>query len=401
MKDILRTVPLFRLLDDEELDKICEVAKIEKHGAGSELFEAGDPPDCFYLISSGKVKIRIPPQEGQAERVLYLGKGKFFGEMGVIRNTPRTADALVQEEGDLVKISQEDFDVLMSLHEKISTKIMTAYMGRATELEDAKVRGGSVEKPHCLLFFSTGAGAGASFLCANMATKIHQLTQKKVLVLDMDMEGPTQHLYGGYRGQVGGMRSLFSSPQITSDAIRGAARRLQSGVELLGGPGLPEEDDVTAEIMPELLRNALKAYEYVLVDTTSGLNDLTLALMKACDVSYLTVAPNLVSVSRSETLLEKLESQGLGSRTRLILNKFDKGRGMTPVILQERLGKKVLGQVRFDDRLALEALDVGAPAVLHGPKARVSADLTRLARQALSLGGEDDGEGFSLWNLFG
>jgi pilus assembly protein CpaE len=290
----------------------------------------------------------------------------------------------------------------MSLHEKISTKIMTAYMGRATELEEQRPQGGSVEQPRSLLFFSTGAGAGASFLCANLAPKIHQLTEKKVLILDMDVEGLTQHLYGGYRGQVGGLRSLFSSPQITPDAIRGAARKLKSGVELLGGPGLPDEEATTPEIMAELIRNALKAYHHVLVDTTSGLNPLTVALMKACDVSYLTVAPNLVSVTRTETLLEKVEGFGLGDRIRLIFNKFDKGRGMTAQILEQRLGKKVLGQVRYDDGLALQALDEGTPAVLRSPKARVSVDLARLSRQSLRLsGGNEEESGFSLWNLFG
>jgi Flp pilus assembly CpaE family ATPase len=399
VKDIIRSVPLFRLLDEEELAKVHEISKLESHAAGSELFEAGDKSDSFYLVASGKVKIVIPPLEGKLERVLYLGKGKFFGEMGVIRNTPRNAAAVVHEETELLRISQEDLDVLMSMNEKISTKIMTAVMGRAAEQEETGSTG-NVEKPSTLVFFSTGAGAGASFLCANLGVKIHQLTQKKVLILDMDVEGPTQHLYGGYRGQVGGIRSLFSSPQVTSDAIRGAARKLTEGVELLGGPGIPEEDAATPEIMPEVLRNARKAYDYVLIDTTSGLNPLTQALMKAADACYLTVAPNLVSVSRTENILEKVESLELGERIRLILNKFEKGRGMTPAILQQRLGKKVVGQVRYDDKLALQALNEGKPVVTGSPKAWVSVDLTRLARQALSLGG-DEKEGFSLWNLFG
>lgn len=401
MKDILREVPLFRELDDGELDKVCEKASVERLGAGAELFRAGGPSDCFYVIRSGRVKIRIPADAGKEERVLYLGQGKFFGEMGVIRNTPRTADAEVNEDAELVRVSQEDFDLLMSMDEKLSKKVMAAYMGRAAELKEEAGGGGSVDQPQSLLFFSTGAGAGASFLAANMAVKIQQLTQKSVLILDMDVEGPTQHLYGGYKGAVGGIRNLFNAPQLTKDAIRGAARKLSTGVELLGGPGVPDEAAATPEIMGELLRNALKAYHHVIVDTTSGLSAITEALMKACDVNYLAVAPNLVSVSRAETLIKKLDELGVGAKTRLILNGHERGRGMTSEILEARLGKGVLGQVAFDDSRALKALEDGEPVVVQAPKARVSADLTRLARQALSIQGGEQSSGFSLWNLFG
>lgn len=402
VKESIRTVPLFRLLDDSELDRVCEVAKVEQHPSGEELFKKGDHSDYFYLVVSGRVKIRIPAAPGKEERILYLGQGKFFGEMGVIRNTPRNADAEIQDDAELISISQNDFDQLMSMDEAISKKVMGAYMSRLIELNEEHGVKGSVDDPSSMLFFSTGAGAGASFLCANLAVKIHQLTQKSVLIVDMDLEGPTQHLYGGYGGEVGGLRGLFSSPQITREAIKGASRKLSSGVELLGGPGVPVPGAVTPEIMPEFVRAALRSHYYVLIDTTSAMTPINEALMNVVHASYLAVGPNRVSLHRAVAILERLDELGLGDKVRLFLNKHQTGRGITTSFLEEQLGKKVVGQVRYDDTRCLPALNEGKPVCEMDPKARISAELTRAARQALSLqGGEEDAEGFSIWNLFG
>ncbi len=403
LKELFRAVPLFRLLDDQELDRISQVAKLEDKPAGEVLFRTGDVSDSFYIVLSGRVKITIPPQDGKEERILYLGKGKFFGEMGVIRNTLRNADASIQDTAQLVTIHREDFDLLMSMDEQISKKVMGAYMNRLIELREEKDSGGSVERPSSMLFFSTGVGAGASFLAANLAAKIHKMTQKSVLVIDMDIEGPTQHLYGGYKGDVGGLRSLFSSPQITKEAIKGACRKLSSGVDLLGGPGVPGREQATPEIMPELIRNALQSHYYVIVDTTSSLNPITESLMQVCDATYLAVAPNIVSVRRAETNLERIEELGLGSKIRLLLNKHEKGRGITREILEDHLGKKVIGQLSYDDKGALEALNAGQPLVVQAPDSKLAVDAGRAARQALSIPGKDEAHrsGFSIWNLFG
>lgn len=402
--DILKAVPLFSNMDEGEMKSVVELASVREFPAGSTLFLAGDPSSCFYVVAKGRVKIRIPERDGQPERTVSLGVGKFFGEMGVIRGTPRMADALVDEDAELISIEQEDFDQLMAIDEAISEKVMSAYLDRLKELDAQKGDGGEPGRdPRCLLFHSAGGGAGASFLCANLALKIRDLTSKNVLVLDLDFEGPTQHLYLGYRKPVGGLRGVFSAPQITESSIKGAARRISTGVELLGGPGVPPPEDAAPERLEELVREARKGYDYVLVDTTSAINTYNDTLAGLVDAVHVVVGPDPVTVSRAQPLLEHLGKLEAAAPTRVLLNRQRARQGLEPEAIQEAIGHPLMGRVENADAQALDALIEGNPVAKRSPRSMVAVQLSKLARQLVSVpSSKGDGGGwFSIWNLFG
>lgn len=405
VSDILKEVPIFSKLDADELERVVELATVRDYSAGATLFSRGDPPNAFHVVARGRIEIRIPAEEGGEERTVTLGQGKFFGEMGVIRGTPRMADAVVAEDVELVSIEADDFDQLMSIDEKVSEKVMAAYLERVKELEEAKKEAGqdhSSDEPRTMLFLSPGAGSGASFLCANLAVKIRDLTQKTVLVLDLDLQGPTQHLYLGYDKPVGGLRAVFNAPQITSSAVKGAARRLPWEVELLGGPGVPDVEEVSPDRLRELVRAASKAYDYVLVDGTSAISPLNDALVRACDATHVVIGNDKVTLTRVEPMLKHLEEEGFRDKVRLVLNKQRPRHGLDPSAIEETFQRTVLGRVEYADSLVMDALGEGAPVAKHSPRSMVAVQLSKLARQLLSLPSSmiEDLRTFSIWNLF-
>ncbi len=404
--DILKGVPLFAGLDEHELRSVVELASVREYVAGTTLFSTGDPSDSFFVVAQGRVKIVIPSPDGSDEKVVSLGHGKFFGEMGVIRGTPRMATAQVEEDAELVTILAEDFDKLMGVDERISEKVMGAYLARMRELEGAKDGDRRHDEIRVLAFTSVGSGAGASFLVANLAPKIRDLTQKTVLVVDLDFQGASQHMFLGYAKPVGGLGGAFASPQMTPSTLHGAARRMPFGIDFLGGPGSPDPEEISEDRVVELLREASNAYDYVLVDTssspTAAVND---AIFRAADSVHVVIAPDPVSLSRSETLLARLSGLGLESRLRVVLNKVRHGSGLDPEAIEAQLKRELNGRIEFADSLVLDSLVEGSPVVRRNPRASVSIQVTRLARQVLSLPtqGTSAGTGswFSIWNLFG
>lgn len=402
MREALRSMPLFHALSDEELLKIEAIVQEVQFPAETTLFEYGQPSDSFFLVVSGKVKIRIPAAGAGDERILYLGKGRFFGEMGVIRNTPRSADAIVQEDAELLRISQEDFDGLMAVDDGISGKIMAAYHGRMNELREEREGGRTLdtEHPKAIAVWGVGGGAGASFTTANLAVKLAQITQKTVLVVDLDLEGASQHLYLGAKGHLGGLSSVFSASQITTGAIRGSARKTEGGVELLGGPGMPSADKVPAEIIPEFLRNALRSYYYVLIDLPSAGTGYRKAVLESCDVNYLVVGSDPISQERARAKIELLEGLGLKERTRVVLNKVRKGQTNLKEEVQNSLSTPILGELVLEEASCFQALNARVPVVVQAPTSAVSSEMTRLTRQAVSLpASSPPSRGFSLWGL--
>ena len=91
----LETIPLFRLLDRNDLQALRFITQERQFAAGQEIFQEGAPGDGVYFVKSGLVEISA----GQTGRRVFsqLGPGEIFGEMAVIEHRPRSATATAVE----------------------------------------------------------------------------------------------------------------------------------------------------------------------------------------------------------------------------------------------------------------------------------------------------------------
>lgn len=91
----LETIPLFRLLNRNELQALHFITQERRFDPGQEIFHEGAPGDGVYFVKSGLVEIWA----GQVERHVFsrLGPGEIFGEMAVIEHRPRSATASAAE----------------------------------------------------------------------------------------------------------------------------------------------------------------------------------------------------------------------------------------------------------------------------------------------------------------
>src|SRR5580692_5523849 len=87
----LETLPLFRLLNNNELKALRFITQERQFAAGHEIFKEGAAGDGVYFVKSGLVEITA----GKGERRVFsrLGPGEIFGEMAVIEHRPRSASA--------------------------------------------------------------------------------------------------------------------------------------------------------------------------------------------------------------------------------------------------------------------------------------------------------------------
>ena len=104
------------------------------------MFHEGEIGDKLYLILDGKVRIsRNLPGMGE-EALAVLGAGEAFGEMSLIDDTPRSADALVHERTRLLVITREAFEDLLFLHKDLAYEILWNFVktlsGRLREAND-------------------------------------------------------------------------------------------------------------------------------------------------------------------------------------------------------------------------------------------------------------------------
>ena len=136
----LRKVELFSGLKSDAVQLIAQVSSEESHALGTRLFRHGDAGDKLYLVLEGKVRIsREVPGMGE-EALAVLGPGKVFGEMALLDESPRSADALVHERCRLLTISKDSFDDLLFLHKDLAYEVLWSIVamlvGRLRETTD-------------------------------------------------------------------------------------------------------------------------------------------------------------------------------------------------------------------------------------------------------------------------
>lgn len=120
----LSKVDLFSGLKPQALDLIAKVSTEESHAVGTKIFQHGDAGDKLYLILEGKVRIsRDVPGMGE-EALAVLGAGQVFGEMALLTEAPRSADARVHERCRLLTIPKDGFDDLLFLHKDLAYEVL-------------------------------------------------------------------------------------------------------------------------------------------------------------------------------------------------------------------------------------------------------------------------------------
>jgi CRP-like cAMP-binding protein len=120
----LGSIHLFRGLSPRSLERIAAIAGEERHEPGSMVFREGELGDKLYFVLEGKIRISRNLAGMGEEALAILGPGDAFGEMSLIDDTPRSADAHVHEPCRLLVITREAFEDLLFIHKDLAYEIL-------------------------------------------------------------------------------------------------------------------------------------------------------------------------------------------------------------------------------------------------------------------------------------
>lgn len=123
---LLRNVPIFKDLDDGELDRLAEVCREQTFVSGEYVFREGESGNRLYLIVEGEVRIsRIVPGSGE-EALAVLKAGSIFGEMAVFDRSERSTDAISNGGTRCITITRSDFELLLDFNRDLAYKVLWA-----------------------------------------------------------------------------------------------------------------------------------------------------------------------------------------------------------------------------------------------------------------------------------
>jgi len=132
---VLRAVPLFASFTDEQLRAIGTMVKRRSAPRNSTIMAAGDPTDSLYIVLSGRLKVMMSDADGREVILTIIGPGEFFGEMGLIDDSPRSASVVAIEPCELLTITKRDFKLSMEQNFDLAMTVMRGLVKRLREAD--------------------------------------------------------------------------------------------------------------------------------------------------------------------------------------------------------------------------------------------------------------------------
>ena len=122
---LLKTVDLFQDIPGELLSQVSQISKAKNYDNGETIFRDGDVGDSMFIVLEGKISITKGDKE-----IALLEKGASLGEMALLDNENRSANAIAKEDSILLKINQDVFYELMESNADIMKQIIKLLTGR-------------------------------------------------------------------------------------------------------------------------------------------------------------------------------------------------------------------------------------------------------------------------------
>ena len=146
IEEVLSKVPAFGNLAPRELKEVAAIVHKREYRSGEPVFYQGDPGLGMYIVKDGEVSIVIQGKDGNERELALFGDGDFFGELALLDESPRSANAVCKTECTLIGFFRPDLFELIEKNTTLGIKIVlklaeiVAQRLRHTDKELSKVK---------------------------------------------------------------------------------------------------------------------------------------------------------------------------------------------------------------------------------------------------------------------
>jgi len=155
--EILKNVPLFALLDEEETAVLASQVEFKMFAARERIYKIGEPGGQAYVLISGKVTITTVDEDQQDVVVDEPAEGEFFGFASMLEQTPHQTNALALEQSGCIEISRDDIAVLLQRKPQAGMDLLTT-LARQFHAAHHLVRARATRNPNEVIEAETTMG---------------------------------------------------------------------------------------------------------------------------------------------------------------------------------------------------------------------------------------------------
>jgi len=236
-------------------------------------------------------------------------------------------------------------------------------------------------------FLNTRSGAGGPFVAANLAYSLCYEFERKVALIDLDIQFGTVAYDFDIKSDGGVVEALRSPGRIDSVFVEALMSRHSSGVDVLASPAdLTPWDGLTPRALSRLVAVLTQKYDHVVINLPVLINDVVEQALALSNPVYLVTQGTISMLRNLNMVLHKLPKRGIPLQNiEIILNRAGSlDKDIKNVDLEKLIRDLPLHRVRSDFKLVMKAENEGKAACELESRAGLVKDIRSIAEHLLS-----------------
>ncbi len=237
---------------------------------------------------------------------------------------------------------------------------------------------------------SPRGGVGTTTIATNIATAAAQKKPDRVALVDFHFQfgQVATHLNLDVKQSIADVArddAAMREPEL----LRSYATRHDSGLHVLAAPTSPEQAElITVEHVDKILKTLLGAYDEVVIDAGSWLDERTMTTFEHADTVIFSICPEISALKALHSLLDYLNEAGsVSAKSTFVLNNQFARDLLKLRDVESALGQKIEMELPYDAFLYLKAVNEGVPIMLGAPKSIPAERFARLSTVAFGTDG--------------
>jgi pilus assembly protein CpaE len=234
---------------------------------------------------------------------------------------------------------------------------------------------GGPQRPsgRALAIYSPKGGVGKTTLATNLAVGLNTDETPAVLV-DTSLQFGDVAVFLNLQVKNSIADLSARAEELDRDVVEEVLIAHECGLRVLAAPPKPEmADEVKADQVRKVLQFLKRIFAYVVIDTSSSMDDTTLAVLDVADILVAVATPDIPAIKDARSLFDLLPVLGFPlANVLFVINKMDRRSGITAERVADNLKHQVDGEIPYDLRTVTDSINRGVPLLL-GDKSRPPA----------------------------
>ncbi len=292
-------------------------------------------------------------------------------------SSERSADIIVKA----IRAGADELISAIPTEEELLKALVKVVERRRTSVDAQK------KSNRIVTFFSPHGGVGVTTTALNFALELKRLTREEVVLVDLDLQRGESPVFLNFQAAYNILDVCEGIAGLDPVLLKGSLHSHPSGLQVLAPPTNVEDcEAIQAEHIEKILNRLRDMFRWVVVDTSSHLNEVALVALERANRVYM-VCDNMVPTVRAcQRILDTLVRLGIDTENfRVVMGRPSARSEITAKDVSEALKAEVVASIPFDESTAVAAANQGLPLREVNARSGIVEAIEELAKKVAGI----------------